>query len=162
MFSCPNRKTLCFLMIYELCSVVSAGPSAGGISVSTSTWLYIGLGLVGTLLVAGIAIGAAIRLDRLCCARRGSSDTSSELEDSGAGPKPPHPPVVAVNAGSHHRHQPADIKAAFSVLPPLEEAADPDLILLTNGKTLVTIVILIFITFTHYIEFKYKYLNFFF
>lgn len=105
---------------------------------SASTWLYIGLGLVGTLLLAGIAIGAAVRLDRLCCGRRGSSDTSSDLEDSsmaGAANKPPHPPPTGHIASHTHRHPPPDIKAApFSLLPPLEEAADPDLILLTNGK----------------------------
>lgn len=101
-------------------TVMSLAPTAA-VTVSTSTWLYIGLGLVGTLLVAGIAIGAAIRIDKMCCTRRDSSETGSEMEEQG--PK----------QQAHVVGQQGEDMKSFNIVP-LEEAADPDLILLTNGK----------------------------
>lgn len=114
------RSVLFHSVILMRFVVLSLAPTAA-VTMSTSTWLYIGLGLVGTLLVAGIGIGAAVRLDRACCARRDSSETGSEIEDQG--PK----------QHAHVNTEGEDMKS-FNVVP-LEEAADPDLILLTNGKS---------------------------
>ncbi|GLV36158.1 sidestep VIII [Carabus blaptoides fortunei] len=91
------------------------------VTVSTGAWPYVALGLVVTLLLAGILGGLAARRDGLCCARTRPIEGAAEVQD--------------VEAKSRQRPtiEPKSFSIASGGMLPPEEAADPDLILLTTG-----------------------------
>lgn len=100
------------------CITAPTIPSA----VSTGAWPYVALGLVATLLVAGIAGGLAARRDGLCCNRgQRPADPVGEVDETRDEIKRRERQVV----------EPKQFGMPGGMIP--EEGADPDLILLTTG-----------------------------
>lgn len=107
---------------------MSAAPTTT-VTVSTGAWPYVALGLVVTLLVAGILGGLAARRDGLCCARTRPVEGAAEVQEVEA--KSRQRPII----------EPKSFSIASGGMLPPEEAADPDLILLTTGGIVNIIII---------------------